>query len=151
MVAYDLSVYAFFYAFTPPDGLVSGKSLLACRMITNGLYCPSNATVPSYCEPVEGSVAGCYIVSEAIIQAPMPPPPPPPTPPTPGQCATVASFVSLKTDAEYVTGKYFSADALGADYQTSGVSTIYPACSRAVTPGIVNYPPCSYGGVWLPG
>lgn len=147
MVAFDLSVYSFFYAFTEPDGLVSGKSLLACRMTTAPNYCPSNISVPSYCEPQQGTVLGCYIVPGTNIQAPNPPPPPPPTPPTPGQCSTVNNFVSLKTSAEYVTGKFFSVGALGSDYLATGASTSYPACNRALTPGIVNYPPCTYGGL----
>ena len=147
MVAADLSVYAFFYAWTMPAGLVSGTSLLTCRITTSPTYCPSNITRPSYCEPVQGSVAGCYIIQGAGIVAPNPPPPPPPSPPTPGQCSSSGNnLVSLRTASEFVTGRYFSAAAVGADYATTGASAAYPACNRGTGNGVI-YPPCRYGGL----
>ena len=154
MVAYDKSVYSFFYAWTPPDGLISGQSLLSCRFTTSSQYCPSNFTNPSFCEPQQGTVTGCYI-STFVMQAPNPPPPPPPFPAVPGQCPTVSKNNAVydpitkqfKTYPEYVTGKYVSpADLGGQAYLDTGVSVAYPSCSRPNNRTQL-FPPCYYGAL----
>lgn len=151
MVALDGSLYSFFYAWTQPAGLISGQSLLNCRFSTSPAYCPSNFSNPSYCEPNQGSVTGCFI-SPSLVQAPNPPPPPPPFPPVERQCNTTSKDFreylngTLGAANMYITAQYIAPADLGTDYSIYGVSNSTPACNRATGSGQV-IPPCRYGAL----